>query len=197
MNIKRIALSKLKPSPYNPRKPLKPGSRGWKKLERSIDEFDLVQPLVWNRTTGHVVSGHQRLEILRERGVQSVEVVVVELSQEREKCLNITLNNASVGSSWDFDRLGLVMEDLQDLADFDATLTGFDEREIRDLVLKPVSAPECPPEDAFPERVTVTIEVEVDRWELLRAELDELCQQHDFQLHIDLPSRPHQQRTRE
>ena len=69
MNIQRLPISKLKPAPYNPRKVLKPGMRGYRRLERSLSEFDLVQPLVWNKTTGHVVSGHQRLEILKARGV--------------------------------------------------------------------------------------------------------------------------------
>src|SRR4051812_17445573 len=55
MNIQSIPVDQLHPAPYNPRKPLKPGMPGYRRLERSLREFGLVQPLVWNKTTGHVV----------------------------------------------------------------------------------------------------------------------------------------------
>ena len=101
IDLRRIPIEQLHPAPYNPRVPLEPGSPGYRRLERSIDEFDLVQPIVWNEETGHVMSGHQRLEILRRRGVREIDVAVVSLSLDREKALNITLNNRQVGSDWD------------------------------------------------------------------------------------------------
>ena len=96
MNIKRISLDELKPAPYNPRISLKAGMPGYERLARSLDEFDLVQPIVWNEQTGHIVSGHQRLQILKDRGHTETDVVVVSLPLEREKALNITLNNSQV-----------------------------------------------------------------------------------------------------
>lgn len=137
MKLESLPVTKLKPAPYNPRLTLKPGDQSWEKLERSLDEFELVQPIVWNRTTEHVVSGHQRLAVLKHRGAKHADCVVVELSLEKEKALNITLNNSEVGSDWDATKLVDIVGELQSLPDFDATLTGFDEQQLRDLVLAP------------------------------------------------------------
>jgi len=57
--LERVSVEKLQPAPYNPRVKLKPGMEGYTCLKRSLKEFDLVQPIVWNRQTGHVISGHE------------------------------------------------------------------------------------------------------------------------------------------
>lgn len=54
-------------APYNPRLDLKPGDPEYDKLAKVIGEFDLVEPLVWNKRTGNLVGGHQRLKILKAR----------------------------------------------------------------------------------------------------------------------------------
>ena len=38
----------LTPAPYNPRRALKATDPAYRKLERSLREFGLVEPLVWN-----------------------------------------------------------------------------------------------------------------------------------------------------
>jgi len=58
INLQRLPIAQLKPAPYNPRIDLKPGTPEYQRLERSLIEFDLVEPIVWNELTGHVVSGH-------------------------------------------------------------------------------------------------------------------------------------------
>jgi ParB-like chromosome segregation protein Spo0J len=126
MEIRTLPIDALKPAPYNPRIELKPGMAGYDRLARSLDEFDLVQPIVWNEQTGHVVGGHQRLAVLKARGVTEVPAVVVSLSIEREMALNVALNNAAVGGEWDPARLVDVLAELDGRPDFDATLTGFD-----------------------------------------------------------------------
>ena len=47
--IENVPVDRLQPAPYNPRKPLKPGMKGYDRLKRSLTEFALVQPIVWNR----------------------------------------------------------------------------------------------------------------------------------------------------
>src|SRR2546428_6999537 len=76
MNIQNIEISQIKPAEYNPRKDLKPGDAELEKLRAVIDRFDLVEPLVWNRRTGNLVGGHQRLKILKARGDGTVPAVV-------------------------------------------------------------------------------------------------------------------------
>ncbi len=186
MNIESLSVNELKPAPYNPRLRLKPGDAAWEKLERSLDEFDLVQPIVWNRQTGHIVSGHQRLAVLKHRGHETVECAVVDLSIEKEKALNVTLNNQSVGSDWDAGKLVDLVSELQSLPDFDATLTGFDEQQLKDLVLTPCLTEEAERVEEFNESLTrVTFEIPNELWEQIRKEFDEILSQHpQVRLHV-------------
>lgn len=128
IEIKKTA--DLLPADYNPRKDLKPGDKEYEKLKRSITEFGYVEPVIWNKTTGRVVGGHQRLKVLIDMGTTEVECVVVELSEEKEKALNVALNKIS--GDWDESKLALLIADLQG-ADFDVSLTGFDDQEIESL----------------------------------------------------------------
>ena len=130
MLIEKIQIERLIPADYNPRKDLKPGDPEYEKLKRSIEQFGYVEPVIWNKTTSHVVGGHQRLKVLLGMGITEVECVVVEMDAEKEKALNVALNKIS--GDWDKDKLALLIADLQG-ADFDVSLTGFDPGEIDDL----------------------------------------------------------------
>lgn len=131
MKLQRLSVDKLNPADYNPRKELKPGDAEFEKLTRSLSEFGYVEPVIWNKTTGNIVGGHQRLTALKHLGHTEVDCVVVELDETREKALNVALNKIS--GDWDEAKLALVIADL-DIADFDAELTGFDEKEIQQLI---------------------------------------------------------------
>ncbi|WP_434700709.1 site-specific DNA-methyltransferase [Trueperella pyogenes] len=131
MRIETRPISELTPAEYNPRKELKPGDGEYEKLKRSLQEFGYVEPVIFNHTTGRVVGGHQRLTVLADLGYETVDAVIVELDETREKALNIALNKIS--GSWDEAKLALVIADL-DAADFDAELTGFDEAEIQAMI---------------------------------------------------------------
>ena len=120
----------LLPADYNPRKDLKPGDLEYEKLKRSIEQFGYVEPVIWNKVTGRVVGGHQRLKVLMDMGITEIDCVVVEMDEAKEKALNIALNKIS--GDWDKDKLALLISDLQG-EDFDVSLTGFDPAEIDDL----------------------------------------------------------------
>lgn len=127
MEIKKVPLEKIKPSPFNPRLDLRPGEKAYEDLKRSIKEFDCVEPLVWNKKTGHLVGGHQRLKILRARGDKEAEVVVVDLDETREKLLNLALNK--IQGDWDFTKLADVLTEL-DTGAGSLDITGFDVSEL-------------------------------------------------------------------
>lgn len=131
MLVKQLPISELEPADYNPRKDLKPGDADYEKLKRSLSEFGYVEPVIYNQTTRHLVGGHQRLKVLADLGYSTVDCVVVELDETREKALNVALNKIS--GEWDESKLALLIADL-DVADFDAELTGFDEAEIQQLI---------------------------------------------------------------
>ncbi|MDR2024290.1 MAG: DNA modification methylase [Hungatella sp.] len=130
MELAKKNVTDLLPADYNPRKDLKPGDAEYEKLKRSLEQFGYVEPVIWNKATGRVVGGHQRLKVLIDMGIIEVDCVVVEMDEEKEKALNIALNKIS--SDWDKDKLALLISDLQG-ADFDVSLTGFDLEEIDDL----------------------------------------------------------------
>ncbi|MCR1899190.1 site-specific DNA-methyltransferase [Irregularibacter muris] len=127
MQIEKLKTELLIPADYNPRKDLKPGDPEYEKLKRSIEQFGYVEPVIWNKTTSHVVGGHQRLKVLLDMGITEVECVVIEMDEEKEKALNIALNKIS--GDWDKDKLALLIADLQG-ADFDVSLTGFEPAEL-------------------------------------------------------------------
>ena len=130
MNILTLPLARLTPAEYNPRVDLQPGSEDYDKLRRSIEEFGLVEPIIWNERTGMVISGHQRLKVLRELGHTETDCVIVDLDPDREKALNLAMNK--IGGGWDEAQLAAVLESFS--ADFDPTVSGFDLDEISALL---------------------------------------------------------------
>lgn len=130
MNIEKISVGELKAASYNPRKDLKPGDAEYEKLKRSIQEFGYVEPVIWNKRTGTVVGGHQRLKVMKDLGYEEVDCVVVDLDEQKEKALNIALNKIS--GEWDEGLLASLLKDL-DNNGYDITFTGFDLAEAQEL----------------------------------------------------------------
>lgn len=83
-------LSDLEPSPYNPRTISGEEAEG---LQSSIERFGFVQDIVVNSNNNRVVGGNQRLKILSKLGETEAPVVLVELTEDEEKALCVTLNN--------------------------------------------------------------------------------------------------------
>jgi len=127
LQIERKRVGELQPAPYNPRII---SQEALDSLADSISRFGLVEPVVWNRRTGNVVGGHQRIKVLSAQGVEETDVVVVDLSTEEEKTLNLALNK--IQGDWDLPKLAIVLEELK-LADADLSLTGFGEQEIGEI----------------------------------------------------------------
>lgn len=63
MEVKIMKIADIIPAEYNPRVKLTETDFEYKALKSSIDEFGLVVPLIVNKRTGNLVSGHQRLNI--------------------------------------------------------------------------------------------------------------------------------------
>ena len=90
-----------------------------------------MEPVIWNRQTGNVVGGHQRLKVLMDLGQTEIDCVVVDLDLAREKALNIALNK--IQGDWDEDKLAAIMADF-DAEAFDVSLTGFNANEVDALL---------------------------------------------------------------
>jgi len=98
MKIEIKKIEDLKPAPYNPRKSNK---KQEEKLTDSLKKFGVVEPVVYNENTGYIVGGHFRVRELKKLGHKEIECVIVNLSEEDEKELNIRLN-ANTGE-WDWE----------------------------------------------------------------------------------------------
>jgi DNA modification methylase len=72
----------------------------------------MVEPIVWNQRTGNIVGGHQRLKVLRDKGVEETDVVVVDFDSNEEVALNVTLNNPAIQGEFD-DQIGGLLAQLQ------------------------------------------------------------------------------------
>lgn len=126
MQIIKKKIDKLKPANYNPRKNLKPGDKEYEKLKKSIKEFGYVEPVIYNKRTGLVVGGHQRLKVLKELGYEEIDCVIVDLDEAKEKALN------KISDEWNNNLLADLLKEL-DEEGFDVTLTGFDLDEAKEL----------------------------------------------------------------
>ena len=127
MQIERKKISELNRAAYNPRIDLIPGDTEYENLRRSITTYGMLIPVVWNKRTGNVVGGHQRLTVLENEGETEVDVSVVDLDEMQERQLNVALNKIEGG--WDEEKLAELLTELGD----DATLTGFTQQEIDSL----------------------------------------------------------------
>jgi DNA modification methylase len=105
-----MRLEDLDPAPYNPRTISKESMQG---LSESLRRFGLVQPIVWNKRSKQIIGGHQRREALMDHGAEEADVVVVDLDENDERALNITLNNPAVAGEFT-DELQSLLVDLKE-----------------------------------------------------------------------------------
>ncbi len=133
MKLEKVSVSRINPAEYNPRVDLKPGDAEYEKLKKSITTWGYIVYLVWNSRTGNLVSGHQRLKVLKELGYEEIDCVVVDLSLEQEKALNLTLNKLGE-DSWDNEKLASLLSELTEIPEFDVGLTGFETQDISQVL---------------------------------------------------------------
>ena len=111
MKVKKIDINKLQPASYNPRQI---STKQYKDLKESIRKFDLVDPIIINQNGNVVIGGHQRLKICKELKYDKVDCVILDLTKEEERELNIRLNKS--GGEFDLDILAneFEIEELKD-----------------------------------------------------------------------------------
>ncbi len=179
LEVCTLPLSAITPAAYNPRKSLTASDPAYRKLKASVERFGLVEPLVWNRRTGRLVGGHARLRIVQELGYQTVPVAVVDLDDDREKALNVVLNNPAAQGRYDSRKLAALLSELDGLPAF--ADTGFDPSTLRSLTLEPAADIEPdPPAD----RIEVTLITTAATFAAVEAELDALVARHELELHV-------------
>ena len=113
-----ISRDMIKNAPYNPRIM---DEKAKKRLRKNIQKHGLVAALTWNKRTGNLVGGHQRLEqldALEKSKDYDLTVCVVDVDEREEAALNVQLNNPSMQGEWDLDKLANMAEEFElDLSD--------------------------------------------------------------------------------
>lgn len=175
LDLRMRPIDQLQPAPYNPRRP--PTAKAREKLRNGLLTFGLVEPLVWNERTGHVVGGHLRLSLLQELGYTEVPVSVVNLDDEHERALNVLLNNLETQGRYDPEKLKTVLESLGELYE----LTGFEPSMMRNLQLEPLPIQE---ETTVSDTIELTLLIEKSNWERLHPRIDALIREFDLESHL-------------
>ena len=88
MKIESKLITDLIPATYNPRQI---STKDYNSLKQSIKKFGMVDPIIANKDNT-VIGGHQRLKICKELKYIEIDCVVLDLSKEEERELNIRLN---------------------------------------------------------------------------------------------------------
>lgn len=179
IDVRTLPVAQLVPAEYNPRTPLAPTDKAYRKLRRSLERFGLVEPLVWNERSGRVVGGHLRLAILKELGVVEVPVSVVRLTDAEERALNVVLNNREAQGRFEVGKLAVLLEELKELPEF--ADTGFDPSVLRSLNYDPDGqlAP-----DVEPDRVEVILVMTGRRYDEVGERLNAVVAELDVECHI-------------
>ena len=126
LKIEYVALEDLRDAEYNPRTI---SEKDLADLERSLEHFGVVDPIVVRRADNVVIGGHQRLAAARKLGLSHMPAVFLDISEADAKLLNLALNK--IAGDWDERKLALVLEELGALPEFDLSLAGFDDEEIK------------------------------------------------------------------
>ena len=146
MEIEKIKLTDIVPADYNPRHI---SNEEKKKLENSIDNFGIVEPILINLSNNRIIGGHQRYEVLINEhmlnGEFYAELNLIRMGdigwiftetdlhiedEDHEKALNLALNKIS--GEWDADKLGDLLDELSQ-NNFNIELTGFEDFEVQEL----------------------------------------------------------------
>lgn len=138
MKVETITLNEIKPAAYNPRIM---SEEETEKLEKNLQEFGLVDPIIINLKNNQIIGGHQRYKILQkeqEKTGKQKEFTLIQMGdigwvfldedmyindENHEKALNLALNKIS--GEWDTNKLQSLLEEIT-LTDLDVELTGFD-----------------------------------------------------------------------
>jgi len=146
MKVEKIKINKLKPATYNPRQI---STKQYNDLKDSVVKFGLVDPIILNKDFT-VIGGHQRLKVCKELKYKDIDCVILDLTKQEERELNIRLNKS--GGEFDMDILANEFE-IEELKDW-----GFKEIELglnidkigENPYTKKIDAPEYTPSDNPP-----------------------------------------------
>ncbi|MCY4107745.1 MAG: site-specific DNA-methyltransferase [Chloroflexi bacterium] len=129
LSVVHLPIDDMRPDPANPRRI---SDSELDSLTRSMRRFGFVDPVIARREDKTVIGGHQRLLAARRLGLASVPVILLDLSDEQARLLNLALNRIS--GSWDRELLARLLAELDETPEIDVSLSGFDDDEVAKLL---------------------------------------------------------------
>jgi hypothetical protein len=132
----RVHRSEINEAPYNPR--FMPDEND-KNLKNIIKTNGLIEALVWNKRSGNLVGGHQRLrqiDILEKSQDYYIDVCQIDVDEVTEVKLNLVLNNTSLMGEYDREKLQMLKQEFPEL-DFIKDV-GFTNQDINFLELESI-----------------------------------------------------------
>lgn len=144
METTTIKIQELIPSDYNPRYM---DTSQKLKLEKNMEKFGLVDPIIINLKNNHIIGGHQRYEILCNKYPDDTQLNLITLGDigwvfdkdnlevkddNHEKAMNLSLNR--LDGQFDKTKVGSLLTDLTN-AHFDMELSGFEDYEVIEYTL--------------------------------------------------------------
>lgn len=129
--VRMLPLSSLTPAKYNPREI---DEDNLKRLEGSMREHGLVDPLVINTRFGNrIIGGHQRYKVAKRLKLTEVQCVLLDLDEAKEKALNIVLNNPQAQGRYSPELLSKMVRELNETEFPLPAATGFTVDELEQL----------------------------------------------------------------
>jgi DNA modification methylase len=112
------------------------------RMVASIQEFGFAIPVL-ARSSGEVIDGHLRLKAARKMGswpggdTSGIPLILCDgWTDTQVKAFRLMVNRSVTWANWDEELLALELQELTE-ANFDLSLTGFDPKELDDLLLSP------------------------------------------------------------
>ncbi len=152
-------IERLVPYVRNPRR----NDAAINQMAGSIREFGFKIPCLV-RSSGEVVDGHLRLKAAKQLGIAEVPVILCdEWSPAQVKAFRLMVNRSVTWADWDEELVALELADLQ-AADFDLSLTGFDEDELAQLLASGDRDDGLTDEDSVPPVSETPVSMVGDLW---------------------------------
>ncbi len=128
LKIRRVKITELHADPANARTH---GERNLNAIEDSLKSFGQVEPLVVQKSTGKVIGGNGRLEVMRRAGIEECDVVEVDVDDAKATALGIALNRTAELAEWDDEVLTKLLEALpSELLE----VSGFNSDDLQELI---------------------------------------------------------------
>ena len=130
LQIEQWPVEKLRPYEHNPRK----NDHVVSKMVDALRQFGFRVPLL-AKSDGELIDGHLRYKAALAIGMATVPVICADdMDDTKIRAFRILINRSATWADWDED---LLLQELRALkmADFDLSETGFDDRELDQMLM--------------------------------------------------------------